>query len=304
MKKILTVFLTVCLLASVVACFAVSAHAEDIQVTVGQVFEWNDQSGDSAKELAWRRGGGTSPDGLWKYQFYALKKGIYQDLVFASGNQYAWNPNPGSDDNGIGYARVRQMGKNFHPATGADVVKVFTAPSGGSIQISSTVARSSDLKAGGSATGTSFAIYVEDRLVYPEEGNGEYLTLVSKNPQTIDVTVDVSKGERVRIRIGAIGNQSSDAIDMSNTITYKSINDEVAGEVSDVTLDFPKYTNGASYTIPDLPGADDDNGGDRELPTDNGGMNVGVIVGIVVGAVAVVGIAVAVVVIMKKKKQE
>ncbi len=303
MKKILIFSLTLCLLVSAVTCFAVSASAEEeIEVTVGQVFEWNDQSGELTTQRAWTRSNGVSPDGLWKYQFYAIEKGIYQDMVLASGGFFAWNNNPGSDDNGLGYARVRNYGANFHPGSKADAVKVFTCPSGGTIQISSTVARQSDLTAGGKATGSSFAIYVENRLVYPEQGNGEYLTLVSKNPQTIDVTVEVAKNERVRIHIGAIGDQGSDGVDMSNTITYKSVNDTVGEQASETTMVVTGFEDGKTNVKPPLKG--DDDGGDRDLPVEDKGPSVGLIVGIAVGAVAVVGIAVAVVVVLKKKKQE
>lgn len=304
MKKILTVILSLCLLASLATCFAVSAHAEEkIEVTVGQVFEWNDQSTDATTQLAWRTGKGTSPDGLWKYQFYSLNKKVYQDLVWADGGQYAWTNKPGSDDSGIGYARVRQYGKNFHPANAADVVKVFTAPSGGTIFVSTTLNRDNDVQAGGTSNGSSFAIYVEDRLVYPEEGNGEFLTLVSSTPQTVEVTFDVKAGERVRFHIGAIGNQGGDSTNMSNTITYKSVNDEVAGDLTDKTVTVTQY--GTGVYKPPIPGGDDDaNGGDRDLPTRNDGLPTGAIVGIVIGAVAVVAIAVVVVIVLKKKKTE
>lgn len=303
MKKLLTVILSLCLLASLATCFAVSAHAEEkVEVTVGQVFEWNDQSTDANTQRAWRTGKGTSPDGLWKYQFYSLNKKVYQDLVFANGSQYAWTANPGNDDSGIGYARVRQFGKNFHPAYAADVVKVFTAPSGGSIFVSSILSRDNDVQSGTTATGSSFAIYVEDRLVYPEEGNGEFLTLVSSTPQTVEVTFDVKAGERVRFHIGAIGDQGGDSTNMSNTITYKSINDEVAEEVTDPTVTVSQY--GTNTYKPPIPGDNDNDGGDRDLPTRNNGISTGAVVGIVIGAVAVVAIAVVVVIVLKKKKAE
>ena len=307
MKKILTLALSLCLLASVVACFAISANAEDTLVTVGQTFEWNDQSADATTQKAWRTSKGVSPDGLWRYQFYSLAKGTYHNLVTA-GNMFAWTSNPGSDDNGIGYARVRNNGKNFHPAEKADVVKRFTCPSGGTIQITSVVARASQLQAGGSATGTSFAIYLEDQLVYPTDGS-EYVTLVSTAEQTLEATFEVKKNQNVYIRIGAIGNQGSDAIDMSNVVTYKSVNDEaVEGIVEDVT------TSTATKTGPDLPDFTDadgkgsiirtsNSGGTTNVGGNDGGLGTGAIIGIVVAAVAVVGIAAAVIVIVMKKKK-
>lgn len=300
MKKFLTLLLTLCLVASVVSSFAVVANAEDIQVSVGQSFEWNDQSADPKTKMAWYKSNGTSPDGLWKYKFYSLNKKVYQNLVI-NGNDFCWKTDAGNDDYGIGMARVRQVGKNFHPGYAADVVKEFTCPSGGSIQILSTVARQNDLKAGTSANGTSFAIYVEDRLVYPEEGGGEFLTLVSSEEQIIDVTVDVKKGERVRIHIGAIGEQSGDGINMANTITYKAVNDEDAGELSDTTFTNTRIENTNARPTLDV---NNQGGNNNRLPSDNDGLSVGAIVGIVIGGVAVVGIAAVVVIVLKKKKQD
>ncbi len=306
MKKILTVFLAVCLLASLATCFAFSSSAaEEIDVTAGSKFEWNDQSGDAKKQTAWRTGKGKSPDGLWQYHFYSLVKKMYQPMVFANGAQYAWTTNPGGDDSGLGYARVRELGKNFHPAVAADVVKTFYCPAGGTIEITSTLARQMDLVAGTSQTGTSFAIYVEDRLVYPEEGGGEFLTLVSTAPQTVTVTVEVAKNERVRFHIGAIGDQGSDGVNMENTIVYKSVDDsKVADEKSDT-----KWQNSV-YVNPDLPtdqinnNVNNNNNNNNNNTNNDGGISAGAIIGIVVGAVSVVGIAVAVVVILKKKKQD
>ncbi len=311
MKKILTILLSVCLLASLVTCFAIATAAEEeIVPTVGQQFAWNDQAkdvtGDAATEAAWRKGNAKSPDGLWKYQFYSLQKEIYQPMVYATGGIYAWNKNPGPDDNGIGYARVRHFGRNFHPADKADVVKTFICPSGGTIQISTTVARANNLEAG-KGTGTSIAIYKmsgnERTLIYPEAGGGEYLALVSTTPTTFDVTVDVKKGEHINIHIGAMENQGSDAVDMSNIVTYKSINDDVMEEeITDTTISGPT-SYGTNYVVPTL--SDNNASGNAGgAASEKDGLPVGAIVGIAIGAVAVVGIAVAVVVIVKKKKQD
>ncbi len=311
MKKILTILLSLCMLVSLATCIAmVPTGAEESDVTVGQVFEWNDQSkettGDAATELAWRTGKATSPDGNWKYHFYSLNKKMYQTVVIATGNLYAWNKNPGDDDNGLGYARVRKFGAEFHPGYAADIVKTFTCPSGGSIQISSTVFRNNNLEAG-KGTGSSFAIYKENTegrtLIYPEAGAGEYLTLVSSSPQTVEVTVDVAKGERIHIHIGAMEDQSGDVVTMSNTITYKSISDDaVEGPVTNSSL--PSATGGVSYTNPGLADKTTDGAGSGTQGGAQGGLSTGAIVGIVIGAVAVVGIAVAAVVILKKKKQD
>ena len=304
MKKFLCVLLTLSLAVALVSAFAVSAHAEEekIDVTVGQSFEWGDQSEDLTTRRNWGNSKGVSPDGLWKYQFYALSKKVYSDMVYSSSaGGFAWSANAGSDDLGLGYARVRNFGVNFHPAVGADTVKVFTCPSGGTIQISTTVARASAVPTDGKSNGTSFAIYLEDRLIYPEAGNGEYQALTETTPQTIDVTVDVKAGERVRIHIGAMGNQGSDAVNMTNVVTYKAVNADVAEIVESTGPLHGTLTNPATYTIPDVQDNDGDTP-DRDLPTkDDGGFPVAVV--IVIVAVVVVAAAAVVVVVLKKKKQ-
>lgn len=302
MKKILTILLSLCLLVSCVACFAVSANAEEeIKVSVGSSFEWNSSAGDAKTQMAWSKSGGKSPDGLWQYQYYSIAKDVYKNMV-AFGTAFAWSAKATSDDYGIGYARVMEYGTYFHPGYAADAVKVFTCPSGGSIQISTEIARRNDLKAGSTANGTSFAIYVEDKLVYPGEGGGDYLTLVSTEPQLIDVEVKVAKGERVRIHIGALGEQSGDGVVMKNTITYKSINNDVAEDISDKTL-----TDGRIESTDTAPTLKPNQGGNNnnKLPVkNNGGISTGAIIGIVAGVVVVAAAAVVVVIVLKKKKQD
>lgn len=297
MKKILTVFLSLCLLASLATCFALSSHAEEseeIVVTVGQKFEWNSQSGSTESQLAWRSGGGKSPDGLWKYMIYATVRGIYQPTCYAPVPQaYAWTTMPGDAD-GVGYARVRDFGGNFHPDNLADIVKVFTCPSGGTIDIQTTIARVSDILSD-KDNGTSFAIYLDDQLIYPT--SDEYLTLSSTAPMEIPLEdIEVSKNQCIYFQIGSIGNRGSDAVTMSNTITYRKINDSEVDETTVSNLEFSSISE--NYTIPDL---NDDN---DLISKKDKGSSAGAIIGIVVGAVAVVGIAAAAVVIVKKKKEE
>ncbi len=311
MKKILTILLSLCLLVSLATCLTmVNTGAEETEVTVGQVFEWNDQSkdatGDAATETAWRKAKATSPDGNWKYHFYSLTKNMYQTVVITTSSEYAWTKQPTDEDAGIGYARVRKFGSNFHPDNKADIVKTFICPSGGTIEISSTVARANNLEAG-KGTGTSFAIYKENTegrtLVYPEAGGSEYVALVSTAPQDIKVTVDVAKGERIHIHIGAMDDRNGDAVNMSNTVTYKAISDDtLGGEVTNSSL--PSASGGLTYSEPVLTEKDTNGAGSNVTGGGNSeGLPVGAIVGIVIGVVAVVGIAVAVVVILKKKKQ-
>lgn len=307
MKKILTIVLSLCILASMATCFAISVSAEEdapVSVTVGQKFEWNGQSGDEASKKAWREGGGKSPDGLWRYQFYALTNNKYGNMVICPGLFYAWNTNPGETD--FGYARVREYGANFHPGEKADVVKVFTCPSGGTIELDTTVTREAAVE--GEATGTSIAVYLEDQLIYPEAGGGDFLSIQDAEPHNFKVTVDVSANERIYIHLGCInGEQNGDSTYMTNTVTYKAVNDE-STEVSEnthtVTLRTNTIAGSLTLTENDIAGTGGASNSNSNTNTDSQGASTGLIIGIVAGAVAVVGIAVVVVIVLKKKKAE
>lgn len=294
MKKILALVLTLCVALSMAVAFGSMANAEEneIDVTVGMKFEYN-ASESVAKWLAEK---GTSPDGLWAYKVQPLARpGVFMNVVINSGPYYAWADPSG--DSGLGYARVRELGINFHPGTDADIVKVFYCPSGGTIKLDTTIRRVNEFIAqeGSSATPTSLAIFVEDRKVFPE-GADEYISISSIEDQTYSVTFSVAKNERVYIHIGAMGDQASDAVEMSNTITYEEINGDI-GDPSDVTFENSRDTVDApSSTKTDKPNPT------IIVPPKDNGPNVGLIIGVVVAVVVVAGVAAFL--FIKKKKAE
>ena len=300
MKKILAMILTLCIAVSFAVAFGSLANAEttnpktDIEVTVGMKFEWN-QGTDTVAQ--WITNKGWSADGLWCYKVHPINRpGYYMDTVITAGGDYAWNKVPG--DTGIGYARARNKGSNFHPGEMADIVKVFYCPSGGTIKLDTTIRRAYEFIAqeGSSATPTSLAIFVEDRKVFPE-GADEYISIASAEDQTYSVTFNVAKNERVYIHIGAMGDQASDAVEMSNTITYEEINDDIASptdvtfDPSRPTVDTPSSTNKPTNTNPTI-----------IVPPKDKGPNVGLIIGVVVAVVVVAGVAAFI--FIKKKKAE
>ncbi len=302
MKKFLTVLLSLCLLVSVVSAFAVNAFAaEDIQVTVGQKFEWNDQSADADTQKTWRTGKGKSPDGLWKYQIYVLAKDMYLDATLASGPMYAWNATPG--DKGLGYARARQFGKNFHPGEAGDIVKVFTFPSGGTVTVDTNIFRDNEWVTG-TGTPTSIAFYLEDKLVYPTAS--EYESITSATPRDISFDLEVAKNQRLYIRIGCVeGDQGGDAVNMSNSVTYKAVNDSIA-EIEEVTSTSTREVPTASSIGWGTGEKTTDNSGTSSVKLPTGGNDDSSSTGLIIGVVAAVVVvaAVAVVIVVKKKKQD
>ncbi|MBQ5820600.1 MAG: hypothetical protein IIW31_05140 [Clostridia bacterium] len=292
MKKILALVLTLCVALSMAVAFGSMANAKEneIDVTVGMRFEYN----AAESVVKWMGDKGTSPDGLWAYKVQPLARpGVYMNVVINDGPYYAW-ANP-SGDTGLGYARVRDLGTNFHPGTDADIVKVFYCPSGGTIKLDTIIRRATEfvVQEGSENTPTSLAIYVEDRKVFPEGGD-EYMAITKAEDQTYSVTFDVKKNERVYIRIGAIGQQSGDAVVMSNTVTYEAVNDGVA-DPTDITLTTSRPTVEAPTTTSRPANTNRDPIGRPK----NDGPNVGLIIGIV-AAVVVVGGAAAFIFIKKK----
>ena len=307
MKKILTILLALCLLVALAASFAVSASA-DAEIAIGQRYEWNDQTTDAASQKAWRTGKGVSPDGLWTYKVFVLATEKYMGTVIStSAGGYAWAEKP--EDTGIGFCRVRNFGSNFHPGEAGDIVKVFTCPSGGTVTLESILARTTEYDPSSGMTPSSFAVYVADGIgaskkaenrvkVYPVEDDYELLT--SATEKTISVDIDVKKGQLIMIHIGAVeANQGADGVNMSNTVTYIGINDDVAAESTD-TDDGRTII---SRTDPTLTLNPTNNAG--SVSTNNNadsGSSTGLIIGVVAG-VAVVA-AVVVVLLLKKKKAE
>ena len=309
MKKIFALLLMLCLLAAVVSSFAVNAAAEDVEISIGQRYEWNDQSQNTEDYKTWVAGGGVSPDNLWFYKIFVLKTEKYMPVVYSNSiGCYAWALQPG--DTGIGFARVRSKGVNFHPGEAGDIVKGFICPSGGTVTLETTVARSSEYNlSSSSATPTSFAVYLangfgasnkaENKVkVYPADDNFEVLTSIDE--KTISVDIDVKQGQVILIHIGAMEEQSADSVNMSNYVTYTAINNDVADELTDIDTgkDIPTRTD----SIPTLNnGSNNISSGTVNGNTD-GGSSLGLILGVVAGVVVVA--AVAVVILMKKKKSE
>ena len=305
MKKVITLLLSLLMIVAVVSSLAIGSSAEeaDIDVVVGQVFEWNIQNATVDAQRLWGKGNGKSPDGLWSYKFFALGKKIYGDMVYnLQFSCYTWSTSATETD-GMGWARVRSFGGNFHPDTKADVVKSFVFPSGGTVTVQNLVRRTGEYIVGKN-TPTSFAVYLDDVLVYPKSG-AEYEALTSNEEVDISFDLEVKKGQRLYIHLGAIdGDRGSDGVDMSNFITYKSVNDEVETENSIATLEeFTILTN--TVTLENLTDRVDNdakpsNNAGNASSTDSGS-SLGLILGIVGGVIVV--IAVVVVIVIKKKKQ-
>ena len=132
-------------------------------------------------------------------------------------NMYAsdWTVHP--------YNYVDSQGKKLHPAETADTVKTFTVPFTGTVDLHTEVARCNALSeiSNTAANGTSLRILVNSTQVYPLYS--DYLVLESADLKEYDLSLPVTKGDKIRIVIGGMGQVTSDAVTMDNTVTYTSL---------------------------------------------------------------------------------
>ncbi len=163
---------------------------------------------------------------IWSWQWAKADSTDFYDMVFTNidgqGEVYAadWETYP--------YCAARNGGINVHPNAKADAARVFTAPASGWVTVDISVARTAEMVVAAKNTPTSFRILLENATVYPTKG--AYRVLTSKEPEDITIRVFVKKGEHLRFVVGAMDNQTSDAVNLYTTVTYDTVEPN-AGEV-------------------------------------------------------------------------
>ena len=163
-------------------------------------------------------------NGIWSWQWAEYDSNDFSDMTFTTvegqGEVYAadWEKYP--------YCAARSGGINVHPNINADAARVFTAPASGWVTIHATVARTAEVVAKTKATPTSFRILLEDTTVYPTKG--DYRILSTTETEDISVEAFVKKGEKLRFVVGAMGNQTSDAVNLQTTVTYETVESDEA----------------------------------------------------------------------------
>lgn len=156
---------------------------------------------------------------IWSWQWALADTEDFSDMNFTNvegqGDCYVadWELYP--------YCAARKGGINVHPNEKADAARVFTAPASGWVTVSASVARSSVYVTPSSKSPTSFRILLEETTIYPTEGR--YRILTDPKAETITCQAFLKKGEKLRFVVGAMDNQSSDAITLQTTVTYDSV---------------------------------------------------------------------------------
>lgn len=194
-------------------------------------------------------------DPRWSFEYCTAGGTDFKPMTVAFVDRYSremyvagWETYP--------YSYVDALGKKYHPALEADTVKTFTVPYSGVINLNTVVKRYVEYDStSASATPTTLRILLNDMQVYPT-GRGETgISLTSTTAQSFDVSINVLKGDKVRVVVGSDGNCNSDALNMQNTVTYKHV-----GQMNLVAVPDHKIKKLVVYDIStgglDLPGAE------------------------------------------------
>lgn len=91
------------------------------------------------------------------------------------------------------------------------------------MKLETEVARFTDLSgvSNAAANGTSLRILVNDTQVYPLYSDA--LVLTSTTAKNFSLDLPVTAGDKIRIVVGSLGQTTSDALKMSNTVTYTCV---------------------------------------------------------------------------------
>lgn len=195
MKRIL---LALTLALALILSLALSSGA----VSVNQVFSYSDPN--------WGKGNAATADGLWKYEWFARETETFAAMDWAaSGGYYEAQFSEANASDTHWYCRIRANGTNLHPGAQADATMTFVAPETGKVQYSVNLSR----QATPAPNGNTVRVMVNDDII-PINGAEDYL-LNDTKPFSVNLQLDVKKGDLVRLMIGSQGNSSADGVNFS-----------------------------------------------------------------------------------------
>ncbi len=224
MKKTLAIFMTLALIASLVAGFAVSSDAAP--AFVEPTYKYSDmldaEYGKHAETMEADENGGRDSlegysfmDGLWTYEYYdqadntfkpmssyyekaqpGWQCGGWENLYIAnSGAVWSWND--------YSYCMIYQDGKYLHPGSKSGPTITFIVPADGTISYDLSIY----MYNGGSSaegTGNKLFVYQNDTKIWP---SGEDVVIFadtdgSGNPYEVSVNaIKVKEGDKIRFML-------------------------------------------------------------------------------------------------------
>lgn len=180
-------------------------------VSVNEVFNYADAD--------WGKGTNPASNGLWKYEWLARETGVISDMVWSTSGYFEAPFTTAAASDTHWYCRVRSGGADMHPGAQADSIKTFICPEEGKVDFKVVCNRANDVT--GDKNGNSACVYLNDKKVWPADK--DYVELNDKNALTVEVSLDVKKGDLIRFMIGSLGNSSSDAVKLQeHSVTYRS----------------------------------------------------------------------------------
>ena len=147
----------------------------------------------------------------WRFQHALIGKEEYNDLSFIETGWFSefyqnWAQ-------GAVQKYEEQTGELFlHAGMSADAVITFLTPKSGNICIPTfTITRESAL-----GDGISLQILKNDIVLYPLEEDWLFFESIAFSHEVPDIYLKVQKGDSIRIRINARGNQNNDVVKLKN----------------------------------------------------------------------------------------
>ena len=171
----------------------------------------------------WAQGANPTGDGLWEFSYYDPQSG--RDRLMHWNGEHFEAPycRPEIEDPAW-YCRNRTYGYGLHPGREINAVKSFICPKSGLLEYFISLGRLSELHDGSNPC--SIGLYHEARTLLPGTGS---LVLSDRQPVFLRGTCRVSAGDRISIRLDAMGHIGRDGVMIyRQTMSYLEINE---GEV-------------------------------------------------------------------------
>lgn len=183
------------------ACYGISpgryARGEEGKERYREVYEFR----MSAPE--WERGQNPTEDGLWEFSYYDPKEKTEGRMVRWGDYFQAPYRVPDPEDPAW-YCRNRHGGYGMHPGRGINAVRSFLCPKSGLLEYFISLGRISELHDGSNPC--SVGLYHWDKSLFPPK------VLSDKLPIFLQGVLRVNKGDRISLRLDAMGHMGRDGI--------------------------------------------------------------------------------------------
>ena len=165
-----------------------------------QTYEWN------FSEDNWGKGCNPTHDGLWEFAYYNPKTKEYGLMEWDAKGNYFQAPLPEKDYymHPNWCCRNRDKGDGMHPGRATHAVRTFLCPDSGTVEVFFSVGRLKKMR----PCDTPCAL----QLWHDDNPLDEPLVLIDSHVHYVTATVQVQKGDRIRLHLDPMGNHVADGI--------------------------------------------------------------------------------------------